>query len=168
MKILISTAATQTLVVFPEGCTASDPPNCGELRGGEFLFNQSKTWVNNIVDSTNTFTLNLEPSFGYSASGEYGFDTITLGELGGGGPTLTNQIVAGIKITNFSLGLFGISPKNSTFVTSGDLIPSYLQNLKSQELIPSTSWSYTAGNQYREFKRSTYSKLCRLKASIRS
>jgi hypothetical protein len=163
MRILISTFASQTLVVFPEGCTSSDPPNCVELRGGEFLRNESTTWVENAADiSTYTYGLDLDSLPGLNGSGEYGFDNIALGGLDSGGPTLKNQTVAGIKDSNLYLGLFGLNPSVSTFGNSEDSIPSYLENLKSQGLIPSISWSYTAGNQYRESIHSIHSKPCKL------
>jgi hypothetical protein len=169
VRVLISTAASQTLVIFPEGCTSSDPPNCGQLRGGEFLWNQSTTWMKNTADiSTNMYNLSLESSLGYNGTGEYGFDRIALGGIGSGGLTLVNQTIAGIEYANFFLGLFGLNPRFSTFGNSKDSIPSFLVNLKTQGLIPSTSWSYTAGNQYRESTHDTHSKLCKLRTYIRS
>lgn len=151
VKIFISTAATQTWVVVPEGCTSSDPPNCSMLRGGEFHLNQSTSWVQNIANvSSNIYYLGLESTLGYEGAGEYGFEKITLGWQGSGGPTLANQTIAGIATKDFYLGLFGLTPRPSNFTNFDDPIPSYLQNLRNQSLIPSTSWSYTAGNQYRE------------------
>jgi hypothetical protein len=167
VRVLISTAASLTLVVLPEGCTPSDPPNCGDLRGGEFFINQSTTWVNNTADiSSNAYSLSLETSLGYEGSGNYGFDRIAFGGPGSGGSALSDQTIAGIEYTNFYLGLFGLNPRPSNFTNStnsSETTLSYLQTLRSQEIIPSTSWSYTAGNQYREFICSTYSKLRRLK-----
>ncbi|KAF4631862.1 hypothetical protein G7Y89_g6267 [Cudoniella acicularis] len=45
--------------------------------------------------------------------------------------------------------LFGLTPRRSNFTNFNDPIPSYMQNLKNVSLISSTSWAYTAGNQYR-------------------
>jgi hypothetical protein len=87
---------------------------------------------------------------GYSGKGRYGFDNITLGYIGSGGPTLANQTVATIATKDFFLGLFGLKPQASNFTNLNNPIPSFMQNLRSQSIIPSMSWAYTAGNQYRE------------------
>lgn len=74
---------------------------------------------------------------------------MTLGWQGSGDPTLDNQTIAAFEDKDFYLGLFGISPRASNFTNFDDPIPSYMQNLRNKSLIPSLSWSYTAGNQYR-------------------
>jgi hypothetical protein len=91
----------------------------------------------------------LDAELGYDGNGRYGFDDITLGFQGGGGPSLNNQTLAGIATKSFFLGLFGLAAKPSSFANSNDSIPSFIQNLKNQSNIPSQSWGYTAGNQYR-------------------
>ncbi|KAL8721967.1 MAG: hypothetical protein Q9181_007593 [Wetmoreana brouardii] len=50
------------------------------------------------------------------------------------------------KTDIFALGL---NPRPSNFTNFSDPVPSYLSNLKKQALVPSLSWAYTAGNQYR-------------------
>jgi hypothetical protein len=147
--VFIGTAATQTWVVVPQGCTATDPKECAASRGNEFILQSSTTWVPNLTNiSNNIYDLGLEASLGYTGNGEYGFDTITLGWQGSGGPTPKNQTIAGIATKDFYLGLFGLTPRPSNFSNYNDPIPSYLENLRNQSLIPSTSWAYTAGNQY--------------------
>ena len=49
----------------------------------------------------------------------------------------------------FYFGVFGLNPRPTNFTDYNDPAPSYMSNLKAQNLIPSLSWSYTAGNQYR-------------------
>jgi hypothetical protein len=150
VRVLISTAATQTWVVLPQGCTTSDPSNCETSRGEFFLVNESSTWQPNIADLNNSiYNLGLEGSLGYTGNGLYGFDDVVLGWPGSGGPTLKNQTVAGIATKEFYMGVFGLHPGTSNFTGWNDPIPSYMQNLRDQSLIPSISWSYTAGNQYR-------------------
>lgn len=154
VKVFISTAATQTWVVVPEGCGSSDPSNCPALRGGEFALNQSSTWVPNLIDPpSNIYDLYVESNLGYTGSGEYGFEMITLGWQGSDGPLLKNQTIAGIATEEFYLGVFGVNPRPSNFTTFDDPVPSYMENLRVQSLIPSTSWGYTAGNQYRKSGR---------------
>ncbi|TVY48456.1 Candidapepsin-8 [Lachnellula cervina] len=150
VKVLISTAGTQTWVVAPEGCTNTDPSNCATLRGGEYLLNQSSTYVPNLTNtSSNIYNLSFESSLGDAGFGRYGFDDITMGWQGSGGPMLKNQTFAGIATKSFYLGIFGLTPRPSNFTEFDDPIPSYMENLRNQSLIASSSWAYTAGNQYR-------------------
>lgn len=112
---------------------------------------QSSSWVPNLANtSTQIYKLGLEGSLGYEGVGKYGFDNVTLGFNGDGGPTLQNQTIASISTTDFWLGIFGVNPRSSNFTDFNDPIPSFVSNLRSQSLIPSTSWAYTAGNQYSE------------------
>ncbi|TVY15280.1 Candidapepsin-8 [Lachnellula arida] len=150
VKVLISTAGIQTWVVAPEGCTSTDPSNCATLRGSEYLFNQSTTYVPNLTNlSSNIYNLSFESSLGDMGLGRYGFDDVTLGWQGSGGPALKNQTIAGIATKAFYLGIFGLTPRPSNFTEFNDPIPSYMENLRNQSLIAGTSWAYTAGNQYR-------------------
>ena len=138
------------MVVVPEGCVSTDPSNCASLRGGEFFLNPSSTWEINTANlTTNIYPLVVDAALGYNGKAELGFDTVSLGWLGAGGPTLKNQTVGGFAVKDFYLGLFGLTPRPSNFSTFNDPIPSYMQNLVTQSLIPSTTWAYTAGNQYR-------------------
>ena len=149
LDVLISTAAYQTLVVLPQGCTSTDPTNCGTLRGGEFAPNQSSTWVFNAGSSNGLFDVKLESNLGYTANGSFGYDTVALGWQGSGGPSLDQQIVGGIATKEFFMGYFGLTPRPTNFSSFNNPVPSYMENLKNKSMIPSLSWSYTAGNQYR-------------------
>jgi hypothetical protein len=109
-------AAYQTIVVVPEGCTASEPSNCPQLRGGEFLVNQSTTWEANKANlSSNIYPLALETRLFPDGRGLYGFDNVELGFPGSGGPRLDNQTIAGTATKDFFLGLFGLNPRPTNF-----------------------------------------------------
>ncbi|KAF8862684.1 acid protease [Acephala macrosclerotiorum] len=150
LQVFISTSVYQTLVVAPEGCVHSDLSDCAALRGGEFYFNASSTWSKNIGNlSSNIYPLEVAPELGYNGKAELGFDVVTLGWQGAGGPTLDNQTVGAFAAKDTYLGLFGVCPRASNFTTFDNPISSYVQNLRNQSLIPSTSWAYTAGNRYR-------------------
>ena len=124
------------------------PPNCAALRGGEFSPGNSSTWQNNTANlSINIYPLLVDTQLGYNGNAELGFDVVSL--PGSAGATLKNQTVGGFAVTDSYLGLFGIDPESSIFLNSPP-IPSYMQNLRNQSLIPSLSWGYTAGNQYRK------------------
>jgi hypothetical protein len=151
VRVLIGTAATQTWAVATAGCGTGDPTNCAELRGGEYNYTASSSWIPNLANlTTQIYDLGLASNLGYTGNGQYGFDDITVGWQGSGGPSLNNQTVAGIATKEFFLGVFGLTPRPSNFTSFNEPIPSYLENLRNQSLIPSTSWGYTAGNQYRK------------------
>lgn len=82
---------------------------------------------------------------------EYGFDNVGIGWQGSSGVTvLDNQVVAGFAVQDFWLGLFGLTPRPINFTDFNDPHPSFVQTLWNKSMIPSLSWSYTAGARYRE------------------
>jgi len=154
VKVFPSTSGYQTIVVLPQGCTTSDPSNCSDLRGRLFNPAASTSWINNTANATTQiYPNNVGKSVGFTSKGSFGFDDVTLGWGGSGGPSLKNQTVGGIASKDSYLGQFGLSPRASNFTDFTVPVPSYMENLKAQNMIPSKSWAYTAGNQYR--KRST-------------
>lgn len=152
VNVMVSTAGYQTWAVVPQGCPSSEPADCAKLRGGLYNYNESSTWAHNNVTSIGTFTLGLEENLGYTGNGLYGYDTVALGWQGSNGPSLDQQIVAGIATPDFYLGTFGLDPRPTNFTNYNNPVTSYISNLKQQKIIPSLSWGYTAGNQYRENK----------------
>jgi hypothetical protein len=146
---LISTAGSATWVILPQGCPASYPSNCHDLRGGIFNANSSTSWTLN-----NYYDLGLESNLGYSGSGQFGFDKVGLGWQGSGGPILDHQVVGGIALEEFFLGTFGLTPRPTNFSDFNDPQPSFVETLKNKSIIPSLSWSYTAGAAYRKLQLS--------------
>ncbi|KAH6675062.1 aspartic peptidase domain-containing protein [Halenospora varia] len=150
LRVYVSTALHQTSVVLPQGCIATDPTDCANLRGGEFKLNESSTWVKNTANlSTDIYPFLVGEQLGYTGKARLGFDDLTLDWAGAGGPSLKNQTIAGIATKDSYLGVLGLAPRASNFTSFNNPIPSLMQNLKNQSLIPSTSYGYTAGNQYR-------------------
>lgn len=149
-QILPSTSGYQSWVVLPQGCTPDDPPDCSISRGGTFITANSTTWKPNNVTSNGTFTLGLDEDLGYKGNGQYGYDTVTLGVKGSGGPSLDQQIVGGIATKEWYLGMFGLNPRPTNFTNFNDPVSSYLSNLRNKSMIPSLSYSYTAGNLYNQ------------------
>lgn len=87
----------------------------------------------------------------YDASATFGFDTVSLGANNATGlPSLKSQVVGGIGLPDFYNGVFGLNPQPSNFSTLNNPQPSYITTLKTQNLIPSKSWGYTAGASYRK------------------
>lgn len=145
VRVLISSASQATWVVIPEGCGKRDPTSCSDDRGALFNYNQSSTWAQNGL-----YEIWNEQNLGLSGNGLWGNDTLGLAVQGSGGPTLQNQVVAGIVTDNFYLGMFGVNPKPTNYTTfTSDPQDSYMTTLKKQKLIPSISFGYTAGAAYR-------------------
>jgi len=147
VRVLPSMQNSQTWAVLPAGCTKTDQANCTTARGGVFQPNSSSSWNQNIDTANGLFPLLLDSNLGYSGNGYYGFDTVALG--GQGGPSLEQQAVAGIATKDYFLGMFGLSPQASILPDSTRPLPNYISQLNNSGLIPSLSWSYTAGNNYR-------------------
>ncbi|KAL8715954.1 MAG: hypothetical protein Q9220_000621 [cf. Caloplaca sp. 1 TL-2023] len=107
-----------------------------------FQFNQSSTW-----SLYGNYTLQGVSQLPVSASGLYGADLVTVGPSANAAliPGLAST-VAGITTEPYYLGLLGLQPSSSSrFNTSS---PSLMSLLKSQKLIPSLSFGYTAGASY--------------------
>lgn len=138
----MSTAAFSTWVVLPQaGCDVG----CADSRGTLFNPNQSTSWRD-----LGLYALDLETNLDYHTNGDYGLDKVGLGLQQTLGPTLDSQVVAGFQNNAYYyLGMLGLAPF-PTNVTFNEPRPSFLATLKTKDLIPSLSWSYTAGAQYSE------------------
>ncbi|KAI6762417.1 hypothetical protein HG530_008397 [Fusarium avenaceum] len=117
-----------------------------------FTHNKSSTWNELGVYGINGGGVGLEANLGYVQPAKFGLDTLGLGLVdGSNGITLENQTIGGIATASpFYLGIFGINPQPLNFSTLGNFSsPSFVSTLKAKEIIPSLSWSYTAGAIYR-------------------
>ncbi|KAH8657447.1 aspartic peptidase domain-containing protein [Tricladium varicosporioides] len=152
-RVLASTASNQPWVVLPQGCFSDDPSDCGNIRGGAFQPNKSTswyvpTWIKNDKTANGVFTVTIESNLGLTASAQYGYDNMSL-SAGGGMPSLNDQVIGGLAAKDFSMGVLGLNPAATSFSGFNDPIPSYMSSLKNQSVIPSQSYGYTAGAQYR-------------------
>ncbi|KAF3217342.1 hypothetical protein TWF679_002354 [Orbilia oligospora] len=150
-RIIPGTGSNQQMVVLPEGCMSSkDTSTCPNLRGFTFKMDESTTWENNtLYSSTSIYELGVEKRLGFEGNAIFGYDNMVLGWLGSDGPNTSNQSIAGIATKDFFLGVLGLNPRPTNFSTFNNPVPSLLQNLRDAQKIPSLSWGYTAGNQYR-------------------
>lgn len=144
VRVEISTASQQTWVVAPRGCEGIDLENCPENRGRIFESNESSTW-----EERGRFKLGLVTNLGYDGDADYGFDVVTLGGQGENGPTMEGTTVGTFGAEDFWFGHFGVNPKPTNFSSMNEPSPSYMSLLKDAGLIPSLSFGYTAGAQYR-------------------
>ena len=150
LRVFVSTASQETWVILPEGCVNSSRA-CAEGRGGLYQPNKSSTWR-----STGQYTLYIEDHLALTGGGLFGNDTLGLGLRGSEATTLDHQIVGGIVTENFYLGMLGVNPKSTNFTSPNEGQLSYMSSLFTRGLIPSLSFGYTAGAQYRQ-----YSSTCR-------
>ncbi|PSK35909.1 Rhizopuspepsin-1 [Elsinoe australis] len=144
VRVMPSTAGYNNWVVSPGGCPDWYPDTCPDQRGALYTSNQSLTWVPNSI-----FNLGLNQNLGYKTSGSFGFDKMTLGWQGSGGPTDDHAIIAWYLDPLYFLGIFGLKPQATNFTNLNNPQESFMQRLRSRNSIPSLSYSYTAGNRYR-------------------
>lgn len=152
-RVLPATNGDEIWVPVPSGCTDASvqnpPSNCGDLRGANvFQKNPSQGFNTDASSSWQTegnYSLMMEDYLGINSDGEYGLDTVALGDS----PnilSLPQQIIAGIATSEFWLGSLGLGPRSRNFSTSP--VPSLMTSLVSKNLIPSLSYGYTAGAKY--------------------
>lgn len=129
------------MVVLPDGCVNGDTI-CPSARGGIFNNGSSTSWK-----SESTVLLFQDPSL----RALLGNDTLTLGVAGNTGPSLTNQVIFGIADDRkYYLGMLGLSQVSTSLSKGEKGQPSFITSLRDQHIIPSLSFGYTAGAQYRE------------------
>ncbi|EXK23969.1 hypothetical protein FOMG_19283 [Fusarium oxysporum f. sp. melonis 26406] len=156
-RVLVSTAAPESLVVLSEyGCSkevfGKIPSDCTVSRGNMFEPNESSTWNELGTFGINGGGVGLEANLEYVQAAKFGLDTLGVGLVdGANGVTLENQTIGGIATASpFYLGIFGLNTQALNFSTLGNFSsPSFISTLKDKNIIPSLSWSYTAGAMYR-------------------
>ena len=62
---------------------------------------------------------------------------------------MDRSIIFNLYDSKYWLGIFGLNPRPTNFTTFADPQTSFVQALADNKTIPSVSWAYTAGNQYR-------------------
>ena len=129
--------------MLDEACSGGDDSPCATDRGEIFSPNESTTWK-----SEGIYNLYIEGNLNYTGNGEYGLDTLGLGLTSTQGPSVDGQVIAGIVTTEFDFGILGMNVQPTNFTNFTDPIPSFFQTLKNKNMIPSLTYSYTAGNQY--------------------
>ena len=112
-----------------------------------FQADQSKTWAN-----LGNHSISNGDQLGVSYYAGYGMDKVRLGpnSLNSTNSLTTNQttIIARLETEPFYLGTLGLKP--SMFSRFGNSTSSVMELLKSQNLLPSLSFGYTAGAIYRK------------------
>ncbi|KAB2568979.1 putative peptidase aspartic protein [Lasiodiplodia theobromae] len=151
LHLLPATGQSALWPVLPEGCLNDDRATnvCQDDRGGVFLINQSSTWVEEGIYSLSTLWVEQQLGVGEDARGHYGFDTVGLGWPSFGMPSLDSQVVGGIADKTIYEGVFPLSARPVNFTDLNNPHATVLQTLVNKSMIPSSSWSYTAGSYNR-------------------
>lgn len=146
IRAFVGTSAFSTVTIGAGGCEPIEAfgDSCSNDRGFLFLPNESLTWVPNSI-----FELGIEINLDLNPAANAGFDTITLGWQGSGGPTVQHSTVFNLELQDYWVGIFGLNPAPTNFTTFTDPQPSFMQQLVNNNTIPSLTYGYTAGNQYR-------------------
>lgn len=87
---------------------------------------------------------------------------MSTGLIGSTSATLEKQTLAGIATKDFYFGLWGVGPRPTNLTSLDNPYPSMMTNLKVNNVIPSTSYGYTAGARYRKLLLAEASYLCLL------
>lgn len=163
ISVLVSTTNQQVWVVNAQACTVNSmggladavsqipAGQCESSRGYLFNTSESITWY-----ETGYYGLQAPMTLGVDTIGLFGLDTVTIGlSEEGEGPAVSNTTIGTIgtyatKATpEFWLGYIGLQSKPSTFLQQPSR-PSYITGLFEMQGIPSQSFGYTAGAQYRK------------------
>jgi hypothetical protein len=144
VRVFPSTAGYNTWVVNPQGCPDWLGNKCSDERGFLFNKNDSLTYL-----PESTYDTEIEKNLGLATSGYGGYETIELGWQGSGGPSIEHMPLFDIADPLYWIGLFGLNPLPTNFSTLNNPQPSFMHSLYNQSKIPSVSYGYTAGNQYR-------------------
>jgi hypothetical protein len=157
--VSVSTASQQIWVINDMACiTNITDPATGEITALNVLDRDcafSRGWLYNSSNSETWhqkgfYQLWIEKNLGLVGNGLYGFDSVGLGIPGEEGPRVQNTTVGTLITANFWLGHIGVHPKPTNFSAFENPIPSYMVTLFEQKSIPSLSFGYTAGAQYRK------------------
>lgn len=156
-RILPSTAVSETWIPIPQGCggVLEGLPGCGDLRGvNDFDGSPSLGFQTNSSSSWSTigiYNLATEDALfdGEGDTGLYGSDVITIpSNVAGDTAELDSQVIAGVATANVWLGVMGLGARAANFSVKTENLPSFIDEMKNQNITSSLSFGYTAGAAY--------------------
>jgi hypothetical protein len=110
-----------------------------------FQSQQSSTW-----HEIGIYKIAAREELGYNASALYGLDSLGLMIANSGGPTLQNQVIAGVVNPKLWVGRLGMDVKPSNFSEFENPQRSLIKTLRDENYIPGLNYGYTAGAYYSE------------------
>lgn len=123
---------------------------CIRKRGGIFDPAGSSSW-----NASGLYPLGLDPQLGFGGLGQYGYDTVALGDQ----VAIQTRVVGVVNSTDYLLGFFGLNTIPITLNQTQKA--TVLSSMVELGLIPSHVYGYSAGAYHRE-RRSSLSLLRKL------
>ena len=130
------------------GCIGDDPSTCPQTRGGRVNINASSTWQDQGIFGLG-LEQNIQDYLDLYDTGDFGFDTLGVGTAGDTSDDLDGQVIAALATKDYDVGFLGLTDHPTNFTAFDDPRPSFLSTLKAKNKIPSLSFAYSAGAQYR-------------------
>ena len=158
-KVHISTSGQMVWIPLEASwCTEPDQSTCAEHRGVQIFdskqslgFDSQKTqnWTQLGLYSLQQPPIlqDLQYTPESNPNGSYGLTTVGLGIDSKFSPQFGSILVAGINTEDFFMGSFGLS--DTAFTLANKPYSTFLADYSGNSLIPSLSYGYTAGAQYR-------------------
>ncbi|KAF3916460.1 hypothetical protein ABW21_db0209619 [Orbilia brochopaga] len=143
VRVLPATSWQEIWVIDSSACGNASPETCSDRRGQLFNVNSSSTWQDRGLYKTD-----LAKDLGYNAIGDYGMDRVGITNMDSQ-VTLDKQVVVTVASNQWYTGMFGLGNQPTNFTNFNDPQPSFLTSLYNKGLIPSLSWGYQAGANYR-------------------
>ena len=112
---------------------------CIRKRGGIFDPTGSSTW-----NASALYPLGLDPQLGFGGLGQYGYETVALGDQ----VAIGTRVVGVVNSTDYLLGFFGLNVIPSTLNQTQKA--TVLSSMVGLGLIPSHVYGYSAGAYHRE------------------
>ncbi|KAH8597541.1 aspartic peptidase domain-containing protein [Bisporella sp. PMI_857] len=145
VRVLPSTSGYNVIVNLPGACNeTSDYNGCVTARAGVFDPSGSKTW-----QEQGLFGVGMQANLGYgNVNGDFGLDKVGLSVVVNPNLTFAGQVIGGIVDEAFYVGLFGLGTQPTNFTDLSQPHTSFFTSLHDSGVIPSYTWSYSAGAKY--------------------
>lgn len=140
MNLLASSSSSQLLLQAANGCPATIP-DCAGDRGGLYNSTNSESW-----QGTGSGNVSLELNLGISVEAIYGTETVGIGSI-----SLDTQTVSQINDIRYWIGTVGLHPWDEDSAANNTNKQDLISKLKEKGDIPSLTFGYTAGAQYRKW-----------------
>ncbi|KAK7510235.1 aspartic peptidase domain-containing protein, partial [Phyllosticta citriasiana] len=143
IRVLPSTSFSWIVATNSVGCE-NGPEDCQDSRGQFYDPASSAAPLGNVGMGSSTLQ---EPSVNASLVSDYVSFPDSLNKI-----HAESQAIANIAQIDYWVGLLPLNPKTNSISAVTNKYSSLLQTLKSQSQIPSLSWGYTAGANYKSSK----------------